>query len=158
MIDQRQTGMTKVGMTDKNGKRAEIYSINVAKIRAWIGLIMAIAMLVTTVVTGVWAGVRFGVAAEINSAIKATAVDEDGIIHQQIHECTEQYLDVVQTNISLDLEKMEGELTEQRELGIRLEISQENMETKITEWTGRVESNHEEVMLWLRTLADGDSP
>lgn len=158
MTDLRQTGMTKVGMTDKNGKRAEIYSINVAKIRAWIGLIMAIITLATVVVTGVWAGVRFGVAAEIETTVEAMAINEDGVIHQQIHECTEQYLDTVQTSIGLDLEKLEGELTEQRELGIRLEISQDNMEVKLTEWTTRVEDNHKEVMRWLRTLANGDSP
>jgi hypothetical protein len=86
------------------------------------------------------------------------AIDEDGVIHQQIHKCAEEYLSTVQTAIADDLGAMETKLTEQSELGIRLEMRQEAMETTITEWTDRVEQNQEEIMRWLRTAAEGDSP
>ena len=159
MIDQRQTGMTKVGMTDKNGKRSEIYSINVAKIRGWIGLIMGIIFLISTVVGGVWAGVKFGVASEISDIVETMATDERGVIHQEIHQCAEEYLGTVRTAIADDFETMETKLTEQGELSIRLEERQEAMETKLVEWTDRVEQNHQEIMRWLRTAAaEGGSP
>lgn len=143
--DRRETGIHRTLISDGNGGRLDLITVTARRVR-----VIGMAVLTLFGVLGaIFGAVRMGVVSEVHAAVEAEARDESGIIHQQIHECAEKYIDDVQEVIQEDFEVFDGRLKKVEVVGIQLTSGQEAI-------SAQQARNQEELkMLLERAIANG---
>lgn len=132
--DRRKTGVNRVLISDGNGGELDVYTMTAQRLRVWAGAAVA----VLAVCGMVFSAARFGVGVEVHHAIEEEATLEAGAIHREIHRCTEEYMDEIVEVIQEDMEIFDeqlsvqrGQLSDQHDLGIRLEERQIALDKKV---------------------------
>lgn len=115
--DRRKRGLQTTTISDGNGGVFSLITVAASRVKVIAGSITAVLLLLATV----YASVRAGVSTEVHKQIDAEAASENGSIHMQIDKCIEKHQAIVEEKFDEDFEKIDLQLQEQKEVGIRAE-------------------------------------
>lgn len=117
LTDRRKTGVHSTRISDGNGSTFSLITVAASRVKVIAGSITAVLLLLGTV----YASVRAGVKTEVHDQITYEAQDENGTIHLQMEKCIEAHQKVVEQKFDEDFEKLDLQLREQKEVGVRAE-------------------------------------
>ena len=126
MNDRRRTGVNRVQMADGSGRRIDVYTATMGRIRVWFGAAIAVC----TLLGMIFAATRCGLGVEIYQQIKKESEPPAGVIYEQIEQTSREFIEEVQGVIQDDLDYFDREMRSQHDLSIRLEERQIAMEKK----------------------------
>lgn len=129
MTERRQEGLTRARYSDGNGGHSDVYTMTINRVKAFVGLLIALF----TLAGMVFAAVRFGVGIEVHHVIDKEAKPPDGAIYQQIEKTSTEVIEEIQGVIQDDLDVLEGKVAEEHDRIIRIEERQIAIQQKMEE-------------------------
>jgi hypothetical protein len=129
MNERRQEGVTRARYSDGNGGHSDVYTMTIKRVKALVGLLIALF----TLAGMVFAAVRFGVGIEVHQVIDQEVKPPDGAIYEQIEKTSTEVIEEIQGVIQDDLDVLEGKVAEEHDRIIRIEERQIAIQHKMEE-------------------------
>jgi hypothetical protein len=129
MNERRQEGVTRARYSDGNGGHSDVYTMTIKRVKALVGLLIALF----TLAGMVFAAVRFGVGIEVHQVIDQEVRPPDGAIYEQIEKTSTEVIEEIQGVIQDDLDVLEGKVAEEHDRIIRIEERQIAIQRKMEE-------------------------
>jgi len=129
MNERRSEGLTRARYSDGNGGHSDVYTMTIKRVKAFVGLLIALF----TLAGMVFAAVRFGVGIEVKQVIDEEVKPPDGAIYEQIEKTSTEVIEEVQGVIQDDLDFLEGKVAEEHDRIIRIEERQIAIQQKMEE-------------------------
>lgn len=129
MTERRHEGVSRVQFSDGNGGTTDVYTMTIKRIKAIVGLLIALG----TLSAMVFAAARFGVGIEVHQVIEREVKPPDGEIYRQIEQTSTEVIEEIQGVIQDDLDVLEGKVAEEHDRIIRIEERQIAIQKKMAE-------------------------